>query len=57
MIRYLVKGLNSGLQTITLFVGAFSKYFQEGIEFSKKAEEIRNQGEVKAKEKKAQTWG
>lgn len=54
-IRYFVKGMNSGIQMVTLSATTSGKSFQDMIEFAKKAEAIGRQWDVKSEEKKAQT--
>lgn len=52
-IRYFLKGLNLGIQIVTLLVAALRNSFKDVDEFAKKAEAIEKQRKVKTKEKKA----
>lgn len=55
--RYFVKGLNLGIQIVSLLVVASGNYFQEVFEFSQKDEATKEKVEVKMEEKKAQKLG
>lgn len=56
-IRYFVKGLNFGIQIVSLSVADLGKSFQEVVKFLKKDEAIGKQGDVKVDKEKAQTSG